>query len=68
MSSFDLDKKKRGVTRHERMLQKLAESGIVTRAPVEKITETVMDVLKQGAPVKVLNDSEKIYEAVYRII
>ena len=65
---FDLEKKNTRLTRHERLSEELADSGFIIRTPVEKITETALEALKKEKPSKVLDDSEKIYKAAYRII
>lgn len=63
---FDLLKKKS--TKHDYAIRMLDEDGYIVRTPVNKIYETIVNISKDKRPVKKLNDSEKMYEKLYRII
>jgi len=65
---FDLEKKAVKTTKHERLLDELNKNGFITRTSVGKIAETAQDLLRGDRPARTLDDSEKIYKAVYRII
>jgi len=66
--TFDLEKKGSKVTKHEKLLENLANSGVIVRSPVERISERALEILEKNLAPKKLDDSEKIYKAVYRII
>ncbi len=64
---FDLEKK-RNVSKHDGFIKRLASLGYIVRAPVDRIRETVVELSQKKGSVKRLNDAEKMYEKLYRII
>ncbi len=64
---FPLEKK-RDSRKHDYFITRLAGLNYITRTPVDKIYQVVLDLSKKDMPVKKLNDAEKMYEKLYRII
>ena len=65
--SFDLIKKK-GSTKHDRALKELNKENYILRTTVDNIYETIAGLLLRKNPLRKLNDAEKMYKKLYRII
>lgn len=64
---FDLLKKRRSA-KHEVTLEGLSRSNYIVRTPIDKVCETVVYMWRSGRQLKRLDDTEKMYEKLYRII
>ncbi len=65
---FSLDKKKSGMTKHERALDSLARDGYISIARAGEIISLVGRALKDSSVSKKVDDTEKIYEAMRALI
>jgi len=65
---FSLDKKRGGITKHERALESLARDGYVSIARTGELISLVGRALKDTTPAKRIDDTEKIYEAMRVLI
>lgn len=65
---FELEKKRSSITKHERALQALARDGYVSIAKAGELVEVIDRVGREGAPLKKLDDTDKIYEAMRALI
>ncbi|MDP3730123.1 MAG: ELM1/GtrOC1 family putative glycosyltransferase [Candidatus Omnitrophota bacterium] len=65
---FMLDKKKNGMTKHERALKNLAEEGYISIAGSGELISLAGRALKDNTPAKKIDDTEKIYEAMRSLI
>lgn len=66
--AFTLEKKARGVTKHERALQSLAEGGYLEIAAAGELSETLEDALRNAQEFKRTDDEAKIFEAVRKLV
>jgi Lauroyl/myristoyl acyltransferase len=66
--AFELDKKCKGNTKHERLLARLAVDGYVTVARPYELSSAIIRALSAGASAKKIDDMEKIYEAMRALI
>jgi KDO2-lipid IV(A) lauroyltransferase len=65
---FSLEKKKSGITKHERALENLKRDGYVSIARSGELISLVGRALKDSSPAKRVCDTEKIYEAMRTLI
>lgn len=65
---FRLEKKTGSPTKHERTLQNLERGGYATVAKAEDLVSALEGALKSAAPARPLDDGEKIFKAVRRLI
>jgi KDO2-lipid IV(A) lauroyltransferase len=65
---FNLEKKKNGMTKHERALESLACDGYISIARSGELISLVGKALKDSSPAKKVDDMEKIYEAMRALI
>jgi KDO2-lipid IV(A) lauroyltransferase len=65
---FSLDKKKGGMTKHEQALESLAHGGYISIARQGELISLVGRTLKDTKPAKMVDDTEKIYEAMRALI
>lgn len=65
---FSLKKKDNILTKHERALQGLEKKGYITICDAENLDICLKKVWNERSPVKKLDDREKIFEAVRRLI
>lgn len=65
---FTPEKKRSGVTKHERALAHLAEEGYVSIARTGELISLTGRALKDVSPAKKIDDTEKIYEAMRALI
>ncbi len=66
--AFELDKKKDVLTKHERMLKNLEESGHLTISKAENLADALNKLWSHKGAAKKIDDSEKIFQAVQRLI
>lgn len=66
--AFKLDKKNDVLTKHERMLKNLEESGHLVISRAENLSEALDKVWAHKAAAKKIDDSEKIFHAVRKLI
>ncbi|MDP2929784.1 MAG: ELM1/GtrOC1 family putative glycosyltransferase [Candidatus Omnitrophota bacterium] len=66
--AFKLEKKRSSFEKHERALWMLAADGYITVAKAGDLAAILDRVSKDNAPVKKVDDSEKIYEAMRSLI
>ena len=64
---FKLRTKKHG-SRHQKFLENMKNEGYITLCEPEGIADAVDKALKDNDPVKILNDSALVYEAVKKIV
>lgn len=65
---FRLTKKKPGMTKHERALAALERAGHITVCDVDGLAATLLNAWNSAGPAKKLDDSQRISEAVRRLI
>lgn len=65
---FSLDKKKKGVAKHERALESLARDGYISIARQGELISLAGRALKDSSPAKKIDDTVKIYEAMRALI
>ncbi len=65
---FTLNKKRNGITKHERALESLARDGYISIARHKELVSLVGRAFKDSSPVKRIDDTEKIYEAMRALI
>jgi mitochondrial fission protein ELM1 len=65
---FMPDKKKSGMTKHERALMNLAQDGYIAIARSGELISLVARALKDNTPAKKVDDTDKIYEAMRVLI
>jgi Kdo2-lipid IVA lauroyltransferase/acyltransferase len=66
--AFELEKKKKGQTKHERALADLAAEGYVKVTKASVLFGAMSRALSESAPVKKSDDMDKIYEAMRALI
>ncbi|MBL7068435.1 MAG: mitochondrial fission ELM1 family protein [Candidatus Omnitrophica bacterium] len=64
---FDLETK-RPSFKHDYAIERLASENYITRTPVSRIRNTVLDLSNKGDSVKRLDNTERMYKKLYRII
>lgn len=64
---FDLEKKK-GSSKHDYAMERLTSLDFIVRAPVENINEIITQLSQREKPPRRLDNGEKMYEKLYRII
>jgi mitochondrial fission protein ELM1 len=65
---FRLSKRSDNVTKHERALKSLADEGYITIAESSNLQSILEKAWDDRSPVKSVQDTERIYEAVRRLI
>ncbi|OGW94466.1 MAG: hypothetical protein A3K16_04640 [Omnitrophica bacterium RIFCSPLOWO2_01_FULL_45_24] len=65
---FELDKKKRGLTKHERALVNIAAEGYIAIAKANELVSAMNKALSEKTSAKKLDDTDKIYEAMRALI
>jgi len=65
---FSLDKKKGGMTKHERALENLVKKGHISIAGTGELISLAGHAFKDSGNVKRVDDTEKIYEAMRALI
>ena len=65
---FGLEKTRSSIAKHDRALWMLAGDGYVTISKAEDLDTTIDRVSKDSTPIKRVNDTEKIYEAMRALI
>lgn len=65
---FMLDKKRGGMTKHERALMSLAQGGYISIARAGELISLIGRALKDTTPAKRVDDTNKIYEAMRALI
>jgi len=66
--AFELEKKKGAVTKHERALNGLGRDGYITVAKSTSLPQVMERVWRDASPVKRVDDLERIFAAVRRLI
>lgn len=66
--AFELNKKQDVLTKHEIALKELEREGYLAISKAENLTATIEKVLTENRPVKKLEDKERIFEAVRRLV
>ena len=64
---FDLKRTKK-ISRHDYAMKRLAELDYIIRTPADKIHEIILNVSGMKGPARRLDNKEKMYEKLYRII
>jgi Kdo2-lipid IVA lauroyltransferase/acyltransferase len=65
---FELDKKRIGITKHERALVSLMQSGYISVTKAEGLAAAMELVLNDKSAPKRVDDTEKIYEAMRTLV
>ncbi len=65
---FQLDKNKSGVSKQEEAMAGLEHDGYISIAKAKELSLVMNRVLNEKAPVRQLDDAEKIYEAMRALI
>ena len=63
-----LEKKITKTLKHDRAIEKLAGGNYIVRTPVHRISETISGLSFDKRPAKRLNNDDKMYKKLYRII
>lgn len=63
-----LDKKTGAHTKHERIVESLAKENYITISLPENLSQTLKKASQDGSPVRKIDDNEKIYEWMRRLI
>lgn len=66
--AFSLAKKSAGITKHEKALNGLEGEGYLTNSEPENLLQAMEQALNTSSPVKKVDDRERIFEAVRRLI
>jgi len=68
MVIFELEKKKETPSKHELFLRNILKDGYATIVKTAHLADRVKEVWEEKPPVKKLDDREKIYEAVKKLV